>query len=153
MPLSQSSGLLRSPANKCSGAGIGSVPDSDKVTAGPVIFSPDGSVVVDLRLTPCVVLMWYPQNMLEWKRPRHTPETVLGMSGSRSHATTTSGVGAASPFVGYRRISVGCGRISEREMHVPIGAGSDQRVARRCTSGNGPLQVSRLSERHHGAID
>src|SRR5258708_24037758 len=84
-------GLLDSRANKCSGAGIGSVPVSDEVTAGPVIFSPDGSVVVDLRLTPCVVLMWYPQiwsngNGLDTRRkqssacpdPDRTPPRPVG---------------------------------------------------------------------------
>jgi hypothetical protein len=130
-----SSGLLDSRANKCSGAGIGSVPDSDEVTAGPVIFSPDGSVVVDLRLTPCVVLMWYPQNMVEWKRPRHTPETVLRhvrIQIARHHDRWD---GVCSRFVGY-------GRISEREMQSRSGR---QRSARRPSLdlGNGPLLVSR----------
>jgi hypothetical protein len=44
--------------------------------------------------------------------------------------------GAGSRFVGY-------GRISESEDARPDRAGSDQRIARRWASGNGPLLVSR----------
>src|SRR6266702_1188127 len=122
-PLSASNGLDDSRANNFSGAGIGSATSSDEVTAGPVIFSPDGSVVVDLRLTPCVVLML--------ASPKMVDGNGLDTRRKQSSACPDPDRTPPRPWGDVSSHSVGYGRIGERKLRIPIGAGSVARIARR----------------------
>src|SRR5437879_3547973 len=121
--LSQSSGLDDSRANNFSGAGIGSATGSDEVTADPVIFSPDGSVVVDLRLTPCVVLMLASPIMVDGN----------GLDTRRKQSSACPDPDRTPPrAVGWRYLALRRLRTNRRaKLAHPDGAGSVRRITRR----------------------